>query len=72
MEEFFPPDMREIKFYSSSKVSNTCRRSDILLNDNVATIHGQKELYSAPVMCTDIRASAALVIAALCAKGKKT
>ena len=25
---------------------------------------------SAPVMCTDIRASAALIIAALCAKGK--
>ena len=34
MEEFFPIDMREIKFYCSSKVSNTCRRSDILLNDN--------------------------------------
>ena len=34
MEEFFPQDMREVKFYCSSKVSNTCRRSDILLNDN--------------------------------------
>ena len=34
MEGFFPQDMREIKFYCSSKVSNTCRRSDILLNDN--------------------------------------
>ena len=43
--------------------------ADITLNKNIALIRGKKNLYSAPVMCTDIRASAALIIAALCAKG---
>ena len=42
----------------------------ISLVDNVATIRGGNLLSSAPVMCTDIRASAALIIAALCAKGE--
>ena len=44
--------------------------ADITLKENIATIHGREKLYPAPVMCTDIRASAALVISALCAKGK--
>ncbi len=42
----------------------------IELRGNVAIIEGKNNLYSAPVMCTDLRASAALVIAALSAKGK--
>jgi len=44
--------------------------ADIKLKNNVAYIKGVDELFAAPVMCTDIRASAGLVIAALCAKGK--
>mgnify|MGYP000231673231 CR=1 FL=1 len=42
----------------------------IKLKKNVAHIEGVKDMYSAPVMCTDIRASAALVISALYAKGE--
>jgi len=33
MEEYFPKEMREVKFYCSSSVSNTCRRADICLDD---------------------------------------
>ena len=33
MEAQFPEDMREVKFYCSSRFSNTCRRADILLNE---------------------------------------
>jgi len=44
--------------------------ANISLKDNVATIVGNSNICSAPVMCTDIRASAALIIAALCAEGK--
>ena len=44
--------------------------ADIKLNDNIAFIRGVDDLYGAPVMCTDIRASAGLVIAGLCAKGQ--
>ncbi len=43
---------------------------DVSLIDNVATVKGGSSLSSAPVMCTDIRASAALIISALCAKGE--
>ena len=43
---------------------------DISLRDNVATIIGGRRISSAPVMCTDIRASAALIISALCAEGE--
>ncbi|HYM80830.1 MAG TPA: UDP-N-acetylglucosamine 1-carboxyvinyltransferase [Candidatus Limnocylindria bacterium] len=42
----------------------------IELQGNVATIHGVDRLQGAPVMATDIRASAALVIAALVAEGE--
>ena len=44
----------------------------INLNDNVAYINGNSELKGAPVMSTDIRASASLIIAALAAKGETT
>jgi UDP-N-acetylglucosamine 1-carboxyvinyltransferase len=41
----------------------------IRLNENIATVKGPTELIGAPVMSTDIRASASLVLAALAAKG---
>ena len=44
--------------------------ADVKLNDNIAYVRGVDDLYGAPVMCTDIRASAGLVIAALCAKSQ--
>ena len=34
MENYFPEDMQEVKFYCSSKSSNTCRRADICLSNN--------------------------------------
>ena len=43
--------------------------SRIELNDNIATTYGRENLRPAPVMSTDIRASAALVLAALGIKG---
>ncbi len=44
--------------------------ADITLKGTSAIIEGGKKLKAAPVMCTDLRASAALIIAALCAEGK--
>ena len=44
--------------------------AEIKLKNNTAYIKGVKELKAAPVMSTDIRASASLVLAALKAKGK--
>jgi UDP-N-acetylglucosamine 1-carboxyvinyltransferase len=44
--------------------------ADIRLDGNQATITGVKKLQGAPVMATDIRASAALVLAALVAEGE--
>jgi len=44
--------------------------ADIRLDHNVATIRGVGRLEGAPVMATDIRASAALVLAALVAEGE--
>lgn len=44
--------------------------ADITLKGNAAIIKGGKELIGAPVMCTDLRASAALILAALVAKGE--
>ncbi len=44
--------------------------ADIRLEGNQATITGVKKLQGAPVMATDIRASAALVLAALVAEGE--
>ena len=44
--------------------------ADITLDKNVATVIGVNELRGAPVMSTDIRASASLILAALAAQGK--
>jgi UDP-N-acetylglucosamine 1-carboxyvinyltransferase len=43
--------------------------ADIRLSGNTAVIHGQEKLTAAPVMATDLRASAGLVLAALAADG---
>ena len=43
---------------------------NIKLENSIAKIQGNQNLVGADVMSTDIRASAALIIAALCAKGK--
>ena len=40
------------------------------VNNNIATVKGVEFLRGAPVMSTDIRASASLIISALAAKGK--
>jgi len=44
--------------------------ADITVEGNTATVKGVINLVSAPVMATDLRASASLVIAGLCAKGE--
>ncbi len=44
--------------------------ADISLSRNKALVQGIKALKSAPVMATDLRASAALVLAALAAEGE--
>ena len=44
--------------------------ANIELNENVAIIHGIDNLNGAPVMSTDLRASACLVLAGLVAKGR--
>jgi UDP-N-acetylglucosamine 1-carboxyvinyltransferase len=43
--------------------------ADIRLEGNSAVIHGVNKLCGAPVMATDLRASASLVIAGLVARG---
>ena len=42
----------------------------ISLSGNTATIEGTDSLFGAPVMATDLRASASLVLAGLVAKGE--
>jgi UDP-N-acetylglucosamine 1-carboxyvinyltransferase len=42
----------------------------VTLKGNAALIEGVESLSAAPVMCTDLRASAALVLAALTAHGQ--
>lgn len=42
---------------------------DIKINGNTAEINGVKTIQGAPVMATDLRASASLVLAGLCANG---
>lgn len=44
--------------------------ADIRLEGNTAIISGKEQLIAAPIMSTDLRASASLVIAALCAQGE--
>jgi UDP-N-acetylglucosamine 1-carboxyvinyltransferase len=46
--------------------------ADIRVEGNVATVHGRSRLRGAPVMATDLRASAALVLAGLAAEGETT
>jgi UDP-N-acetylglucosamine 1-carboxyvinyltransferase len=43
--------------------------ADISLNGNVATVNGKTKLSGTDVMATDLRASSALVLAALIADG---
>jgi UDP-N-acetylglucosamine 1-carboxyvinyltransferase len=52
-------------------VPELCRLgAQISVEDNKAFINGPNQLTGAPVMCTDLRASAALVLAALSAQGE--
>lgn len=44
--------------------------ADITLDGNVAVVRGVPQLRGAPVMATDLRASASLILAALAAEGK--
>jgi UDP-N-acetylglucosamine 1-carboxyvinyltransferase len=44
--------------------------ADIHVKGNTAVIHGVETLSGAPVMATDLRASAALILAGLVAKGR--
>lgn len=44
--------------------------ADITLNGHIATVNGKTELCGTDVMATDLRASSALVLAALIAKGE--
>lgn len=46
--------------------------ADIRLDGNSAVVRGVEELHGAPVMCTDLRASAALILAGLAAQGETT
>ena len=46
--------------------------ADIRVDRNVAHIRGVRRLLGAPVMATDLRASAALILAALWADGEST
>ncbi|HVG03303.1 MAG TPA: UDP-N-acetylglucosamine 1-carboxyvinyltransferase [Burkholderiaceae bacterium] len=46
--------------------------ADITINGNTATVTGVDKLAGAPVMATDLRASASLVVAALAADGQTT
>lgn len=45
---------------------------DVEIDGNNAFVKGNSELTGAPVMCTDLRASAALILAAMCAKGESS
>jgi len=46
--------------------------ADIEINGGQALVKGRKRLFSAPVMATDLRASASLVLAGLAAEGDRT
>ena len=46
--------------------------ANIKVDNNAAFVRGVKELVGAPVMSTDIRASASLIVAGLAARGKTT
>ncbi len=46
--------------------------ADISIDGGTAAVKGIERLTGAPVMATDLRASASLIVAALCAKGEST
>ena len=46
--------------------------ADIQINGNAAVVRGRTQLMGAPIIASDLRASASLVLAALCAKGETT
>jgi UDP-N-acetylglucosamine 1-carboxyvinyltransferase len=46
--------------------------ADIHISGNTATVRGKTPLMGAPILASDLRASASLVLAALCAKGETT
>lgn len=46
--------------------------ADIEISDNQALVRGKDKLLAAPVMATDLRASASLILAGLVAKGGRT
>ena len=46
--------------------------ANIRINGNTAHVRGVRKLYGAPVMATDLRASASLVLAGLAAEGETT
>ncbi|MEK6693614.1 MAG: UDP-N-acetylglucosamine 1-carboxyvinyltransferase [Nitrospirota bacterium] len=46
--------------------------ADIKIEGNTAIVHGVPDISGAPLMATDLRASASLIIAGLAAKGKTT
>jgi UDP-N-acetylglucosamine 1-carboxyvinyltransferase len=46
--------------------------ADISINGNTAVVRGRSALMGAPIIASDLRASASLVLAALCAEGETT
>jgi UDP-N-acetylglucosamine 1-carboxyvinyltransferase len=44
--------------------------ADIHISGNRATVHGSRQLNGAPIIASDLRASASLVLAGLCANGE--
>lgn len=60
----------ENRFMHASEM--TRMGADIQINGNTATIHGPTKLTGARVIASDLRASASLVLAALCADGETT
>ena len=46
--------------------------ADISINGHTATVRGKTKLMGAPIIASDLRASASLVLAALCAEGETT
>lgn len=46
--------------------------ADIVINGHTATVRGKTRLMGAPIIASDLRASASLVLAALCADGETT
>jgi UDP-N-acetylglucosamine 1-carboxyvinyltransferase len=44
--------------------------ADITVRGNTALVRGQAQLLGAPLMATDLRASASLILGGLCARGE--